>query len=417
MTLRRLSAMARAVVLLAALAVPASAQADEQPAILKAYELDWIERVREDAWPQPKSERPVICLLDTGVDITPDTPADNPDGPIVARLALDGGTGVAQGTTWEHQHGTQMASIIAAPRNGYGTVGVFPQARIVSIRVTDSKQEEVYITPGAVARGARRCAAWAEERAVRLGAVVVAESNYSQRQVDTALWDEGASAIRAVKGLMFAAVGNDATASTVPPISSPEVVPVLAADDKGNRCPFSPAVDSARLISASGCRAAPWPDGSSQSTAVAGAVFTALVTKEPQLGVAAALAKVTDTTGRTLNGSVWKATMAGLVADVVSLSTTAPPAAPANPSTAEESAPQLRLWRPRVSARFRRGRLIVRRLDRKGGVLHVRIGGVEHSAKGRVLSIRLPKRPRRSEVWAESSVGKWRSLTCRQRVL
>ena len=64
------------------------AAAEEQPSILKAYGLDWIERVRDDAWPQPKAQRPVICLLDTGVNITPDTPADDPNGPIVARLAL-----------------------------------------------------------------------------------------------------------------------------------------------------------------------------------------------------------------------------------------------------------------------------------------------------------------------------------------
>ncbi|MBJ7481934.1 hypothetical protein, partial [Rhodococcus sp. (in: high G+C Gram-positive bacteria)] len=69
--------------------VPAVASADDQPAILKSYGLDWIERVRDEAWPQPKEKRPVICLLDTGVAITPDTPADNLLGPIVARLSVE----------------------------------------------------------------------------------------------------------------------------------------------------------------------------------------------------------------------------------------------------------------------------------------------------------------------------------------
>ena len=49
-----------ALVVAAGVLMPAAARAEEQPAILKAYGLDWIERVRDDAWPQQRG-RPRKC--------------------------------------------------------------------------------------------------------------------------------------------------------------------------------------------------------------------------------------------------------------------------------------------------------------------------------------------------------------------
>lgn len=416
MTRRRLSVVVRAALLLVALLVPASAQADEQPAILKAYDLDWIERVRDDAWPQPKAERPVICLLDTGVDITPDTPADNPDGPIVARLALDGGTGTAQGTSWEHQHGTQMASIIAAPRNGYGTVGVFPQARIVSIRVTDSKQDEVYITPQLVARGARRCANWAEEHTSRLAAAVVAESNYSQREADAVLWNDAATRVGVVNGVVVAAVGNDASAITLPPMASPRVVPVIAGDAGGLLCAFSPVSVAAVSFVAPGCQADPWPSGSSQASAVGGAIISAFLTRNPGATTDDALAALIRANSRQFSGASWRPQMAPFIADTIG-SPEMPEAGEVAGSQTPAEAQEVRLWRPRVVARFIRGRLRVERRDGRGGQMHVLALGSESTTRKRRLSLKLTRRPKYVSVWVTGTASNWRSLTRRQPVV
>src|SRR4051812_24887315 len=43
----------------------------------------------------PPEKPAAVCLVDSGVNITPDTPADSPDGPILKRLSLDRGPGTA----------------------------------------------------------------------------------------------------------------------------------------------------------------------------------------------------------------------------------------------------------------------------------------------------------------------------------
>src|SRR5689334_19058205 len=75
----------------------------------------------------PPAPAAAICLVDTGVTDNPDTAA------VVARLAL-----VANDLDVDDEsptrHGTAMSMFIGAPRNGYGMVGAWPAARIVSVR-------------------------------------------------------------------------------------------------------------------------------------------------------------------------------------------------------------------------------------------------------------------------------------------
>lgn len=417
--------MARAVVLLAALAVPTSAQADEQPAILKAYDLDWIERVREDAWPQPKSERPVICLLDTGVDITPDTPADNPDGPIVARLALDGGTGVAQGTTWEHQHGTQMASIIAAPRNGYGTVGVFPQARIVSIRVTDSKQEEVYITPQAVAQGVRTCFQWSANNRVPASVVVIAETNYEERVSDVPAWQDAANYAAARHSLVVAAAGNLESSKPVASVATPTMLTVAAGGRNGDACPFAEALDQQTALRGPGCDVGPsWSPGSSAAAAVVGAFAGALSSRNPGFTdtdlrriIESESVPMSRTLGR-VSGRGEFTRMAEFVTPLVT-SQPAAPSSPPSPLSDDRGSVRTVLWRPVLEV-TRRGRSVhVRRTRRLQGVLHVEytIGSrrVQQVFRGRRFSFRPDRKASTFECYAVSKAGEWRSLTTRWR--
>lgn len=79
----------------------------------------------------PPPEQPVaVCVIDTGVDLTTDAaPA------VVQRLAYDGGTPDDLGGVSGGKHGTYVAGIIASQVDGKGSAGIWPHAKIVSVRV------------------------------------------------------------------------------------------------------------------------------------------------------------------------------------------------------------------------------------------------------------------------------------------
>jgi Subtilase family len=82
----------------------------------------------------PSPAEPVgICLVDTGVSSNSDT-----SGIVIHSEALDGGT---PNDLSPELHGTLMAMLMAASVNGWGTVGVAPNAvRVISIRVTSEAE-------------------------------------------------------------------------------------------------------------------------------------------------------------------------------------------------------------------------------------------------------------------------------------
>lgn len=136
-------AIALAAALAALLLAAPSARPAETPmpvSYLDPYNMDWLAYLDPaDVPPNPYA----VCVVDTGVAITPDTPPDNPAGPIVKRYAFDGGTGEPQTTNAFGLHGTRMAMAAAAPANDWGTVGAWPGARIISMRAT--KEQEQFI--------------------------------------------------------------------------------------------------------------------------------------------------------------------------------------------------------------------------------------------------------------------------------
>ena len=72
-----------------ALAAPAPASAAESAmptAQAKAYGMDWVPYIDPADLP-PVEQRKVICLVDSGVEVNPDLPADRPEGPIVCARA------------------------------------------------------------------------------------------------------------------------------------------------------------------------------------------------------------------------------------------------------------------------------------------------------------------------------------------
>src|SRR3954451_23531464 len=135
--LRRLAVAAAALAAAVVLAPAAMADESAMPTTqATAYNADWVPYL------DPPAKPAAVCLVDSGVNITPDTPPDSPEGPIVKRLALDGGSGLAANSTWEGLHGTRMAFVGAAPVNGWGAVGFWPGARIVSIRAMPTDETD-----------------------------------------------------------------------------------------------------------------------------------------------------------------------------------------------------------------------------------------------------------------------------------
>src|SRR3954452_12377288 len=102
-------------------AQPAAAEYKNVTAQALAAHAEWLPY----APPQPNGSA-AVCLVDTGVDLNPDTtPA------VIDRIALDGGD---PSDLSPSKHGTQMAMVMGAPLNGWGMVGFWPGVRIVSVR-------------------------------------------------------------------------------------------------------------------------------------------------------------------------------------------------------------------------------------------------------------------------------------------
>src|SRR4051795_12757389 len=110
---------------LAALALtgapPADAEYKTTTSQALAAHAEWLPYA-----PPPPNGAAAVCLVDTGVDLNPDTASN-----LVARIALDGGD---PSDLSPSKHGTQMAMVMGAPINGWGMVGFWPAVRIVSVR-------------------------------------------------------------------------------------------------------------------------------------------------------------------------------------------------------------------------------------------------------------------------------------------
>lgn len=422
----------------------AAASTDHQPPILAAYNLDWIEHVPDSAWKLPPEERPVICLLDTGVAVTPDTPAENPRGPIVARLDLDGRGGEPQGTTPLHLHGTQMASIIGAPRNDWGTVGVLPQARIVSVRVTVGF--DTFMTPAAVGRGLDLCLGWGRREQLAVAAVVMPQSRYDDRESEVTGWRNRVQAARLAGTAFVAAVGNGPNAAEVMPVAVDHALAISAGDPRGILCGFSPAALQRTLIGP-GCDGPGrgWPAGSSAATAAVGALVAAIMMRErdgfsgdpvvEQAALDRVLTHLQDA-AIAVGGGERRVDGRAVAKGLFELSR--PAVGAVTPHTQDVglvptqigrvrelgtgAQPRIRLERPRVTVVWKAGRLTVTRIThRRTGRMVVQVGEGKRSRRfvslKRTVSARFHKPPRRIQMWIESKrQGDWVTLKRREAV-
>lgn len=182
----------------------------------------WLAPVGADRAEPPGPGRPVT-VIDTGVDLTHPELAGRPD-----TIALNPQT---IGTAAGEQHGTQVASVLAAPADGAGLVGVYPQA---VLRVWDAGSDVGGLIEGL-------------EAASRAGPGVI---NVSLGTRPSQALEEAVYAAVRRGSLVVASVGNERAQGSPQqyPAGIPHVLTVAAVDRLDAVAPFSnasPAVDLA----------------------------------------------------------------------------------------------------------------------------------------------------------------------------
>lgn len=171
------------------------------------------------AWGKSMGEGVRVAVLDTGCDL------GHPD--LKANL-LPGVNLVGSGDPWDdNSHGTHVSGIIAAENNEIGMVGVAPHAKIIPVKVLDSRGNGDLVT---VSRGIR----WAVDNGADLICMSLGSPNPVQ-EVRKAIQYARAKGV-----VCFVAAGNSGlTKKVFYPADYPETVAIGSIDENMNRSSFS----------------------------------------------------------------------------------------------------------------------------------------------------------------------------------
>jgi hypothetical protein len=345
---------------MALLAVTTPAVADASPVPTTEAVAD--QGVFLDYTPAP-AEPAGVCLVDTGVSLNPST-----SGIVSYREALDGGS---PDDLDPELHGTLMAMLMSAPENGWGTVGVAPNAvRVISIRVTSESE------PGNLAdyqQGITRCQYLAGHLPSLNIKVINLSLTASGTPGPTALanLEDAVNAARKEGLNVVAAAGNEGGPQANYPAAYPPVLAVGGSDTAtGQICSFSNFGANVDLF-APGCEldtanpstGTPESDtyqGDSEATAITSAALGALRAYDPSLSPEEAESLVTSTTtagNLNIAGAFDAAGLGALTSYGPAPAAEAPPAPNTSGTTLATTqgdpttAPRWRLPRPRVKLR------------------------------------------------------------------
>jgi len=303
--------------------------------------------------PQPSAS--AICLVDTGVDSTPDTAA------VETRISLWDDTVDDMSPT---KHGTHLATMMAAPANGWGMVGIWPGARVVSIRANVLGADA--FTVASYFQGMRRCRGVAAHYGIKTILLALGSDEPLTDAERSMLEDEVVTATRADLVVVTAA-GNTSGGPVTAPANLDGVFSVGGAAADGTRCAIS-AVGA--HLHAPGCgldaiRADGAPtagvQGLSEAAAVVATTIAALRAYRPDLSAEAATQLLLDHSVAAPAGAVLDVEAAFRAAGLDALvgpAAATRPRAPSRTSTRSSSAPlpdltarAIRLPRPRVLVR------------------------------------------------------------------
>ncbi|HEY1538931.1 MAG TPA: S8 family serine peptidase, partial [Solirubrobacteraceae bacterium] len=289
----RAAAIAASLVSVAALllAVPSLAGAASPPITTQAAAADAAFLAYA---PPPAGGARALCLVDTGVNPTPDTAPG-----LVSATALDGG---AVNDVDPLTHGTIDAAIAGGAGNGI--LGAWPQLKIVSVRATDVPSAGQIPTFGFddYSRGITRCATYTTP-GVQIAAIALPLSSMILPTPDQAL--EFADAVAQAKAhaiAILAAAGNDPGPIQLPG-SQPGVLAVGAGDSNNAICSFSAwagltfyapgcGLDQINSRGESFCCG----NGTSQASVFAAAALVALRSYKPELTGTQAVQQLLSTT-------------------------------------------------------------------------------------------------------------------------
>jgi Subtilase family len=276
--LRRLACWSLSLTVTVMLLGAFSVRAEELPVTVQA-------RAANAAWlpyaPMPNGGARTLCLVDTGLELNADLATA-----IVGRAALDGGT---VEDVDPHKHGTSMAMIAAAARNGAGMVGAWPAIRVRSVRAASASTDggTTRFAFADYARAIRVCQSSPDVAAIVLALSGAEPASSAETETFTdyvvKAHDRGMSVV--------AAAGNDDGPVTTP-ASLPGVLAVGASDAGGALCAFSSRGAGLDLL-APGCGLdTADPDtlarltgagGSSQASVFAATALVALRSYRPEL--------------------------------------------------------------------------------------------------------------------------------------
>ena len=186
----------------------------------------WRGAIGADRVDPPGPGKPVT-VVDSGLDVTHPEFAGRPNTILMNRQTT---------TDDEEDHGTEVSSVIAAPNNGFGIVGVYPEA---VLRVWDASPFGI-LNEGAAIQGIAEAA--------REGPGVI-NLSFGGEQEDPLLEDAVMFAYRS-GSLVVAAAGNEGLEGSPKgyPAAYPHVLTVGATNDAGHVASFStiaPTVDVA----------------------------------------------------------------------------------------------------------------------------------------------------------------------------
>ena len=175
----------------------------------------WRAAVGADRVPPPGPGKPVT-VIDTGLDVTHPEFANRPNTTLLDAQSTSGGG--------EEDHGTAVSSVVAAPDNGAGVVGIYPQA---SLQEWDGGS--MFVSD--VIHGIDRAIA---------GAPGVINMSFGFDGYDPLLADEVDLAF-GTGSLLVAAAGNDFLEGNVQhsPAALPHVLTVAATNEQNSSSYFS----------------------------------------------------------------------------------------------------------------------------------------------------------------------------------
>lgn len=320
--------------------------------------------------PPPAGGARALCLVDTGVNPTPDTAPG-----LVSATAIDNGISTDVDPLG---HGTIDAAIAGGA--GHGVLGAWPQLKIASVRATDVPDPGQHPTFqfDDYSNGINKCAKTEIPRA-QIAAIALPLSSVIPPTSDQAQTFADAVARAHVKGISIVAAAGNEPGPIQLPGSQPGVLAVGAGDPSNATCPFS--ATAGLTFFAPGCgideidsRGETFccGNGTSQASVFAAAVLVALRSYKPDLTEVQAVQQMLSTTrnGHLDVAVTFRAAGLGEIVDAGSAAVPRP--APLPPSPTPPTAVIRRVPRPSVKrVTWRRGVLeIALKSVPKGTRLH-----------------------------------------------